>query len=219
MAASRQSGRGLFITFEGMDGSGKSTQMRLLAGHLREDGCRVTETAEPGGTPIGVQIRQLLLDHRNHDLSPTAELLLYFASRAQAVDQWIEPALSRGEVVLSDRFTDSTRAYQGAARNLGSAVVDDLDRIACHGIEPDLTLLFDVDLQTSLVRARGREAGGDRMEAQAAEFYTAVRTAYSHLAAQEPHRIRVIDGHGSVEQVAERVWAVVAPLLPAGADR
>jgi dTMP kinase len=133
----RMAARSLFITFEGMDGSGKTTQLRRLAAHLRALGRAVLETAEPGGTAIGTKIRQILLDARNQALSPTAELLLYFASRAQNVDESIQPALDRGEIVLADRFTDSTLAYQACARGLGADVVLALDEIACRGLRPE----------------------------------------------------------------------------------
>src|SRR5580700_5258941 len=147
---------GLFITFEGMDGSGKTTQMHRLAARLRDQGRTVLETTEPGGPPIAMKIRRILLDSANQELGPTAEVLLYFASRAQNVDQWIVPALDRGEVVLCDRFTDSSMAYQGCGRGLGVQTVEDLDRIACRGLKPDLTLLVDVDAEASLARARAR---------------------------------------------------------------
>ena len=151
--------RGLVISFEGLDGSGKSTQMRRLAKRLRARGHVVLETVEPGGTEIGGKIRQVLLDAANQELSPTAELLLYFASRAQNVDERIGPALRRGEIVLADRFTDSTLVYQGCGRGLGAETVLALDRIACRGLKPDLTLLVDIDVETSLARAlAGREA-------------------------------------------------------------
>src|SRR5580704_5430239 len=192
--------RGLFITFEGMDGCGKSTQMRLLAKRLRGAGRTVLETAEPGGTGIGLQIRKILLDSANHELSPTAELLLYFANRAQNVDQWIVPALSSGSIVLSDRFTDSSLVYQGCGRGLGAETVLALDRIACHGLKPDLTLLIDIDLATSLARAQARNTRGnrtDRMEEQDAAFYERVREAYFALAEREPARFRRIEGRNT----------------------
>ncbi len=126
---------GLFITFEGMDGSGKTTQMHRLAGRLRALGRTVLETAEPGGPPVAMKIRRILLDSANQELSPTTEVLLYFASRAQNVDEWILPALARGEIVLSDRFTDSSLVYQGAGRNLGADTVAALERIACRGLK------------------------------------------------------------------------------------
>ncbi|MGA3095472.1 MAG: dTMP kinase, partial [Bryobacteraceae bacterium] len=148
--------RGLFITFEGMDGSGKTTQMRRLGARLRAMGRTVLETVEPGGPPIAVEIRRILLDAANQELSPITEVLLYFASRAQNVDQWIAPALGRGEIVLSDRFTDSSLVYQGYGRGLGAETVAALERIACRGIRPHLTLLVDIDAESSLARARAR---------------------------------------------------------------
>src|SRR6202163_3680637 len=148
--------RGLFITFEGPEGSGKSTQLRILGKRLRREHYPVLETAEPGGTPIGLQIRRVLLDAKNQELCPTAELLLMFAARAQNVDQAILPALANGQVVLCDRFTDSTLVYQGAARGLGAEVVYDVDRIACRGLVPDLTLLIDIEVEAGLERAHRR---------------------------------------------------------------
>jgi dTMP kinase len=207
--------RGLFLSFEGGDGCGKTTQMRLLAVRLKSQGLKVIETTEPGGTRIGAQIRRILLDSANQELCPTAELLLYFASRAQNVEEVIVPALAEGAVVLTDRFTDSTLAYQGFGRGLGEPVVADLDRIACHGVAPDLTLLIDIDLETSLVRARQRnlDLTESRMDTQAVEFHRRVRKAYLAMAARESARFRVIDGRGSVEAVAEAVWNAVAPAL------
>jgi thymidylate kinase len=205
--------RGIFITFEGMDGCGKTTQMRRLARRLKREGRSVLQTAEPGGTEIGSQIRGILLDSKNRELSPTAELLLYFAARAQNVDQWIVPALSQGTIVLSDRFTDSSLVYQGCGRGLGAETVLALDRIACRGLKPDLTLLIDVDLATSLARAQARNLRGnrrDRMEEQDAAFYEKVRDSYLALAAQEPDRFHIIDGRDKLESVAEQIWKVVS---------
>lgn len=209
--------RGLFVTFEGTEGSGKSTQMRLLAARLREEGYDVLETAEPGGTPIGKQIRRVLLDTANQELSPTAELLLMFAARAQNIDQWILPALSENKIVLSDRWTDSTLAFQGAARGLGAEVVLELDRIACRGLIPDLTLCVDIDLETGLARARARnsrDAGVEtRLDEHPAEFHRKAREAYLHLAGDEPGRIRMIDGGRDPKAVAAEIWKEVEPLL------
>jgi len=208
---------GLFITFEGMDGSGKTTQMRRLAARLRAMGRTVLETVEPGGTAIGAKIRRILLDGANQELSPTAELLLYFASRAQNVDEWIVPALARGEVVLADRFTDSTLVYQGCGRGLGAESVMALDRIACRGLVPDLTLLVDIDAETSLARAFARNASAPtaetRMDEQSLEFHRQVYEAYHALAAREPHRFRIVDGRASVESIATEIWNAVEPYV------
>src|SRR5579871_6611494 len=184
--------RSLFLTFEGMDGSGKTTQMRLLAARLRAKGREVLETAEPGGTRIGREIRRILLDAENQELGSTAEMLLYFACRAQNVDEWIMPAMADGKIVLSDRFTDSTLVYQGCGRGLGSDAVVTLDRIACRGLAPDLTLLIDIDAETSLARAHARNArtrdSETRMDEQSLEFHRKVYAAYHELAAREPKR-------------------------------
>jgi len=213
--------RGLFITFEGMDGCGKTTQMQLLAERLRREGYPLLVTAEPGGTPIGLQIRRILLDTANQELTGRTELLLYFACRAQNVEQWILPALAEGRIVLSDRFTDSTMAYQGFARGLGEDAVATLDRIACQGLRPDLTLLLDIDLETSLARARTRNQLASqatmhietRMEEQAAEFYQRARDGYFRIAAREPERFSIIDGRREAGEVAAAVWEAVAPAL------
>jgi len=214
------SARGRFITFEGPEGSGKSTQLRMLGERLRKSGMDVLETQEPGGTPIGLQIRHVLLDAKNRELCPTAELLLMFASRAQNVDQLILPALSAGRTVLSDRFTDSTLVYQGVGRGLGADVVYDLDRIACRGLVPDLTLLIDIDTETGLARAQRRSARTEdsetRMEDQDVAFHRRVRDAYRQLAADEPTRVKLIDGSQTREAVAEQVWdAVTLAITPA----
>ena len=206
--------RGRFITFEGIDGSGKTTQLRLLAERLRAEGRDVFETAEPGGTEVGRQIRRVLLDSANQDLSPTTELLLYFASRAQNVEQSILPALDAGRIVLSDRFTDSTLAYQGYARGLGAETVLTLDRIACKGLVPDLTLLIDLDLDLGIIRTRTRNAAGatieTRLDEESADFHRKVREAYLPIARQHPNRFRIIDGRGTPQDVAAKVWKEVA---------
>jgi dTMP kinase len=206
--------RGLFITFEGPEGSGKSTQLRRLAARLRSEGSTVLETAEPGGTAIGMQIRRVLLDAKNHELRPTTELLLMFAARAQNVDELILPALSRGEIVLCDRFTDSSLVYQGAARGLGAEVVYEVDRIACRGLVPDLTIVVDIATELGLERARARNQNTQdvetRLDEQAIEFHRKVRDAYLQLAADEPGRVKLIDGAGTQEGVEKEVWGVVA---------
>jgi dTMP kinase len=205
---------GIFITFEGMDGSGKTTQMHRLAERLRAQGRNVTETVEPGGPPISQKIRRILLDAANQELSPTTEILLYFASRAQNVDEWINPALARGEIVLSDRFTDSSLAYQGVGRGLGIDTVLALDGIACRGLKPDLTILVDVDAEASLARARARNEAQPhcetRMDDQALEFHLKVHAAYHALAAAEPERVRVVDGRAGIDEIERSVWSIVS---------
>lgn len=201
--------RGLFITFEGGDGSGKTTQLRILAQRLRDEGRDVVETVEPGGTAIGQQIRKILLSPENTALHARAELLLYFASRAQNVEQVIRPALEAGSIVLCDRFTDSTLVYQGSGRGLDASIVRDLDRVACQGLKPDVTVLIDIDLETSLARARRRNerTGSDesRLDDESAAFHARVRDGYKALAASEPRRFRMIDGRATQQEVAARI--------------
>jgi dTMP kinase len=184
--------------------------MRLLAERLRGESRNVFETVEPGGTAVGRQIRRILLDSANQDLRPMAELLLYFASRAQNVEQCILPALQAGKIVLCDRFTDSTVAYQGYARGLGAETVMALDRIACQGLTPDLTLLIDVDVEMGLARMRARNVSGQlnetRLDDESQEFHSKVRDAYLTIARQHAGRFRVIDGRGAPDEVAARVW-------------
>jgi len=214
--------RAPFITFEGPEGSGKSTQARILSARLRSMGLDALDSVEPGGTPIGMQIRRVLLDSKNHDLCPTAELLLMFAARAQNVDQWILPALAAGRIVISDRFTDSTLVYQGVARGLGAEVVYDVDRIACRGLTPDLTLVIDIDTETGLARAHKRSAQtGDietRLDQESLAFHRKVRAAYHQLAEDEPHRVRLIDGNRTEAEVAADVWRAVEPLIAANKE-
>jgi dTMP kinase len=206
--------RGLFITFEGMDGSGKTTQMHRLATRLRALGRTVLETAEPGGTPIGMKIRRILLDSANQELSPTTEILLYFASRAQNVDEWIVPALGRGEIVLADRFTDSSLVYQGCGRGLGADTVAALDRIACRGLKPHLTLLVDIDAETSLARALARNAAQPhcetRLDDESIAFHRKVFEAYHALAAREPERVKVVNGSAGIDSIEREVWDIVS---------
>ncbi|MGD1092973.1 MAG: dTMP kinase [Bryobacteraceae bacterium] len=217
MSTTESRPRGLFLTFEGPDGSGKSTQLRILVARLREMGREVFETAEPGGTPIGMQIRRVLLDPKNHDLCPTAELLLNFASRAQNVDQCIVPALAKGQIVVCDRFTDSTLVYQGAGRGLGSEVVYEIDRIACRGLVPNLSLIIDIDTETGLARAHRRNQETQQIETrfdeQEVSFHRKVRDAYHQLASDEPGRVRLIDGGRPENEVAQSVWEIVRPLV------
>jgi len=197
-----------------MDGSGKTTQMHRLAERLRDAGRTVLETVEPGGPPIAQKIRRILLDAANQELSPTAEILLYFASRAQNVDEWILPALKRREIVLSDRFTDSSLVYQGAGRSLGADTVINLDRIACRGLKPDLTILVDVDAEASLARARARNVAQPhcetRMDDQSLDFHRKVYAAYHALAEAEPERVKIVNGQQDIDAIEHDVWKIVS---------
>src|SRR6187455_3058143 len=205
---------GIFITFEGMDGSGKTTQMHRLAGRLRAQGHTVTETVEPGGPPIAQKIRRILLDSANQELSPTTEILLYFASRAQNVDECILPALDRGEIVLSDRFTDSSLVYQGHGRGLGAEAVESLERIACRGLKPHLTILVDVDPEASLARARARNVAEPhcetRIDDESIEFHRVVYEAYHALAESEPERVKLVNGRQEIDAIERDVWRIVS---------
>ena len=201
--------RGLFVTFEGLDGSGKSTQLRRLKERLEADGFAVTATRQPGGTRVGDRIRALLLDTRTEKVASLAELGLMFSDRAQAIAEVIEPALQAGKIVLCDRFTDSSEAYQGGGRQLGSQVVHDLHAALCSGLQPDLTLLLLPDFDLSLARARRRNqravaaTGSDenRFETESSVFYRRVFDKYREIAAREPLRVVVIDGDGSIDEV------------------
>jgi dTMP kinase len=199
----------MFITFEGIDGSGKTTQLGLLSKWLRERGRETVEAVEPGGTAIGQQVRRILLDPANAEIQPRTELLLYFASRAQNVEQVIRPALEAGRVVLCDRFTDSTLVYQGCGRGLDTNLILDLDRIACQGLKPDVTVLIDIDIETSLARAKRRNERAGRAEARIDEeseaFHERVRRGYLALAARGEARFIVIDGGASADDVAARI--------------
>lgn len=212
MCTAEAPGGGHFISFEGLDGSGKTTQIALLAERLRGLGREVVVAVEPGGTPVGEQIRAILLDMGNRELAPETELLLYFASRAENVTRVIRPALERGAIVLADRFSDSTVAYQGYGRGLGEHVVQQLHLIACGTLVPELTLLLDIEPELGLARV-GRRGPANRMDDQAREFYRRVRQGYLTLAAREPGRFRLIDGSGRPEEVAAAVWRAVAPVL------
>jgi dTMP kinase len=227
--------RGKFITFEGLDGTGKTTQLRKLAAALRLAGCNVVETREPGGTATGEKIRRVLLDSKTEGLSPLAEMALMFASRAQHIAEVIQPALDRGHMVLCDRFTDSTEAYQGSGRKLGSENVLKLHRILCGDLQPDLTILLDSDPAMSLGRARRRNqlASGranhgsnksaarhhgdeNRFEQETHAFFTRVREGYRTIAAREPQRVIAIDARGTPSQTHRRITEVVERKLKLG---
>lgn len=203
----------MFITFEGPEGGGKSTQIQLLADRLRRQGYGVTTTREPGGTPIGDQIRNVLHDTANTAMSPTAELLLYSASRAQHVAEVIRPALAAGRVVLCDRFADSSMAYQGYGRGLDRAMLAALAAIATGGLTPDLTLLLDLDVRQGLARRADRGEEMNRLDLEAVGFHERVRAGYHALAAAEVERWATIDANREVEAVAADVWRVVTERL------
>jgi dTMP kinase len=209
---------GCFITFEGIEGCGKSTQLKLLAWHLEERGLTVTVTREPGGCPIADQVRSILLDAANRAMVPMAELFLYAAARAQHVADIIAPALETGAVVLCDRFTDATVAYQGHGRGLSLPVIDELNRLATHGVRPEMTVLLDCPVEIGLGRAFSRinstqGAREERFELEAAEFHRRVRDGYLQLARQEPDRFIVINAAGSVTEVEEAIRKAVLARL------
>ena len=199
-----------FITFEGGEGSGKSTQVARLARRLKTSGLPVLVVREPGGTRVGEGVRALLLDPEHSGLDATAELLLYEASRAQLVADVIEPALEAGEIVICDRFYDSTTAYQGFARGLSLDRIRELNEIASLGIVPDRTVVLDIDPALGIQRATRQ--GTDRLEAESLAFHEAVRRGFLAIAAEEPGRVRVVDANGSPDQVAQRVSAALADL-------
>ncbi len=204
-----------FITFEGIDGSGKSTQLRMLASHLRLQGHEVIATREPGGTPLGLRVRDLVLD-ADEQVDPLAELLLYAADRAQHVRALLRPALDSGHVVLSDRYADATVAYQGAGRGFPDETISAVVALATGGLKPDLTLIFDLPVEESQRRASQRSDRGhkkDRLDAEDAAFHTRVRDAYQRIAAADPTRVRVIDASGSVQETQAQVMRAVMPFL------
>ncbi len=230
---STMSRRGKFITFEGLDGTGKSTQMRKLAEKLRAAGHKVMETREPGGTATGEKIRRVLLDSKTEGLSPMAEMALMFASRAQHIVEVIQPALDRGQIVLCDRFTDSTEAYQGGGRKLGCKAVLELHRILCGDLQPDLTILLDSDPAKSVGRARnrnqiaadrthnssGKHADENRFEQENRAFFARVREGYMAIAAREPGRIVVVDASGTPTETHTKIVDIVTNKLKLTAVR
>lgn len=215
--------RGKFITFEGLDGTGKSTQMRKLASALRQAGYKVIETREPGGTATGEKIRRVLLDSGTAGLSPLSEMALMFASRAQHIAEVIEPGLAAGNIVLCDRFTDSTEAYQGSGRRLGSEAVRELHRVLCGNLQPDLTLLLDSNPQASVSRARRRNkrnsrngSGGpdeNRFESETRSFFGRVRDGYMAIARREHGRVVMVDARGTPGETHQQIREAVQKKL------
>ncbi len=206
--------RGVFITFEGGEGAGKSTQLRRLAARLRAAGREVVATREPGGSPGAEALRDLVVSGAHDRWSPLAELLIFYAARADHLERTIRPALERGAVVLSDRFADSSRAYQGAGGGLDEALVGVVDKAVVGTTRPDLTLILDLPVDAGLARAAER-GGDDRFEGKGAAFHQRLRSAFLAIAGEEPERCRVVDAAGSPDAVETVVWAQVAPVLGA----
>lgn len=213
--------RGLFITLEGLDGSGKTTQLQRLAAWMQKRGMDPVVTRQPGGTATGDRIRALLLDSGSTPIAPMAELALMFADRAQAIQEVIEPALAAGRTVVCDRFTDSTEAYQGGGRKLGSEVVTQMHTLICGDLKPDMTLLLLPSLEASLARARRRndrtaqETGTNesRFEQEKKDFYKRVWQKYREIAAREPERVVLIEGNLSIDEAHEQIVEAVSERL------
>jgi dTMP kinase len=216
-AVATQVKRGRFITIEGLDGCGKSTQLARLADSLRAVGIEVVITREPGGTPIGEKVRAVLLDSRTNGLSPWAELALMFASRAQQIDELILPSMEQGQWVLCDRFTDSSEAYQGGGRQLGSEPILDLHRVLCRGLQPDMTILMDSDVAHSVSRARRRnqqaananEPDENRFEQENRAFFERVHEAYLAIARRDSNRVFKVDARRPADVVEKDIFAEV----------
>jgi dTMP kinase len=205
----RYAQRGVFVCFEGGEGSGKSTQARLLTERLQGEGFGVRLTHEPGDTPVGLELRRIVLSPETGALSPRTEALLYIADKAEHVDEVLQPALDRGEVVITDRYVDSTLAYQGGGRDLAMDDLEEVARWATHGLRPHLTIVLDLEQQHGLSRFEGR----DRIEMEPLEFLERARTAFLRLAEADPDHYLVIDARRGIDEIAEQVLAAVRPLL------
>jgi len=205
--------RGVFITFEGVEGVGKSTQIARAADGLRTRGIEPLVTREPGGTPLAEQLRALVLEHGHGTVGATAELLLMFAARASHVAEVIRPALAAGRCVLCDRFTDATEAYQGGGRGIDANAIRQLAAIAHPDLAPDLTIVFDVPAAVASARLAGRGAGQDRIESEDAHFFERVRAAYHAIAAREPARVRIVDAARPEAEVARSVAELIGAAL------
>lgn len=203
--------KGIFVTIEGCEGAGKTTQAKLLADYLTTQGHQVLVTREPGGTVIGEKIRKILLDRDHRELAPRVELLLYLASRSQLVSQVIKPALEEGKIVISDRFHHSSLAYQGGARALNMLLVQQINEFATEGVLPDITFLLDLPPEIGMERKGSYDE--DRMEGQGIEFHQKVRLAFLSLASQEPERIVVLDADQPVEQISTSINKHMKALL------
>ena len=205
--------RGTFITLEGVDGAGKSTQVLMLVERLRAAGAEVVSLREPGGTPISEKIRSLILDRANAEMAPECELLLFEAARAQLVCEVIEPALERGATVVCDRFYDSTHAYQAGARGMDDALVTRANELGSCGVVPDITIVLDMEPECAFMRAEGR-GEHDRMEAEGLAFQCRVREDYRLLAEAEPARVRLVDADGAPDEVYARLEETLTAALP-----
>ena len=205
--------RGHFITFEGTDGAGKTTQIQRLSTDLNQAGYDVCLTREPGGTPISEQIRDMLLNPDHSAMAATTELLLYAASRAQHVSEVIKPTLELGRIVISSRFADAMVVYQGYGRGLDLERIHHLNRIATDGMTPDVTFVLDLPVEIGLQRVQKSRGGLDRLEREKIEFHQRLRAGYRRLAQQEPQRLKIIDAQVSPEQVYAQIQAVIQPLL------
>ena len=203
------SGRSLFITFEGVEGAGKSSQTRRLAASLKSDGFSVLVTREPGGTPISERIREVLLEREHHKMVSTTELLLYAAARSQHVAEYIAPALAEEHIVISDRFGDATAAYQGYGRGLDLELIRRLNHVATGGLVPDLTIVLDVPIKVGLGRARRRRRSMDRLEIESLEFHQRVREGYLTIAKEEPNRFAVINSRRNPKRVHDEIRELV----------
>ncbi|HEX5874636.1 MAG TPA: dTMP kinase [Pyrinomonadaceae bacterium] len=210
---------GTFITFEGIDGSGKSTQLRLLGNFLRANGCDALLTREPGGTTLGLRLRAALLD-ATEEVDPLTELLVFAADRAQHVRRLVRPALEAGRLVISDRYADATVAYQGAGRGFSSELISQIVYLATEGLKPDLTLLFDLPIEESSIRTARRSTSKtstrisrDRLDIEKADFHARVRDAYLQIALAEPERVKLIDTSGPVEETQEHLKQIIVPYL------
>lgn len=204
--------KGIFISFEGIEGTGKSTQAKLLADYLRKKGYKTLLTEEPGGTAISRDIRKVLLSTKHKQMEPLAELLLYNAARAQLVKEKILPAIKQGSIVITDRFSDSTSVYQGYVRGINSKTIEALDKIATSGLKPDLTILLDLNVETGRRRNR-RINKNDRFELENIKFHKKVREGYLKLAAKEPKRIKIVKASKKINDIHKEILGVVEKIL------
>jgi dTMP kinase len=203
----------MFITFEGIEGVGKTTHLKWVAEQLQHAGIQVLTTREPGGTPMGEEIRDILLAHRHERVAPLTELLLMFAARAQHVDTVIHPALERGNWVLCDRFVDATYAYQGGGRGVEIALISKLEKLVLGNFKPDLTLLFDAPTNIGLSRIKGRDRVQDRFEQEKLDFFERVRLAYKARADQDPRRYKIIDASKTIDEVQTVLLQITTRLI------